>query len=556
MSDLPPPFGPFDAPPPFDPSGNPFQPADPFKSSAGRPFEQGAFELPGSSGAAPAPPAPPLPPGAPAPPPPELQQKREQGETPLSEYLWRRLESLEQELQGAQRQALESQSLLKNQEELKTQVETQLRLISEQVRREKAEKDIESEKSKAHGRVDALEKRLDEMHQTWAQLLREAIGSREGSNEQFIQEMRNLRSDVGSLQQQFGQMPQISPQIEQLKAAIPGGLARWEEDARRLELSVSSRLTEIERRMGEEMERQRDRVADLMRERAAVEQAIGEQRTQLHQEFMKERVSLLNQFQQQSGHLEEALERLLGARDGEANHVRQLGEMINSVERILREPPHAKDEVVRELDKEKRELMNTLKERAAQFHAFTTERREVERSLGESLLKFQRELDEARAHHVKLESRIAELQMQVQQADARAQIARQECDSKDQRFALLAQERDDLSRALMNEAGKVRDHLGRVAEADEAWSHRVEHSTRSAAEEKQKRIETEAELADLKARVQSLSDHLARALQEKDQVLHSSSAWQQEKENLMATLKKKDEMISMLSSTFKNLLKK
>ncbi len=552
MSDLPPPFGPFDAPPPFDPSGNPFQPADPFKGG----FEASAFEIPGSaSGAPPAPPAPP--PGAPAPPSPELQQQRGGGaETPLSEYLWRRLESLEQELQGAQRQSLESQSLLKNQEELKTQVETQLKLISEQVRREKAEKDTESEKSKAHGRVDALEKRLDEMHQTWAQLLREAIGSREGGQEQFLQEVRGLRGDVGALQQQFGQMPQIAPQIEQLKAQIPGGLARWEEDARRLEISVSSRLTEIERRMGEEMERQRDRVADLMRERAAVEQAIGEQRQQLHQEFMKERVSLLSQFQQQSSQLEEALEKILGAREGEGTQVRSLREMIERMERILKEPPHAKDEIVRELDHEKRELMNALKERAAQFHSFTTERREVERSLGESLLKFQRELDEARSHHVKLESRIAELQMHVQSADARAQIARQECDSKDQRFALLAQERDDLSRALMNEAGKVRDHLGRVAEADDAWAHRVEHSTKSAAEEKQKRIETEADLADLRSRVQSLSDHLARALQEKDQVLHNSSAWQQEKENLMATLKKKDEMISMLSSTFKNLLKK
>ncbi|MBI4346728.1 MAG: hypothetical protein HY553_07720 [Elusimicrobia bacterium] len=555
MSDLPPPFGPFEAPPPFDPGGNPFQPADPFKGGI---FEQGGFEIPGGSApGAPAPPAPP--PGAPeppVPPPPELQAKRAQGETPLSEYLWRRLESLEQELQAAQRQALESQGLLRNQEELKNQVETQLRLISEQVRREKAEKDIESEKSKAHGRVDALEKRLDEMHQTWAQLLREAIGSREGSNEALIQELRNLRSDVGALQQQFGQVPSIAPQIESLKASIPGGLARWEDDARRLELAVSGRLTEIERRMGEEMERQRDRVADLMRERAAVEQAIGEQRQQLHQEFMKERVSLLNHFKEQTGQLEQALEKVLGAREGEGSHVRVLREMAERLERILREPPHAKDEIVRELDQEKRDLMSQLKERAAQFHSFTMERREVERSLGESLLKFQRELDEARARHVQLESRIAELQMQVQAAEARATLARQESDSKDQRFALLAQERDDLARALMGEAGKVREHLSRVADADEAWAGRVEQSTKAAAEEKQKRIQIESELADLRARVQSLSDHLARALQEKDQVMHGANAWQQEKEQLLASLKKKDEMIAMLSSTFKNLLKK
>ncbi|MBI4423232.1 MAG: hypothetical protein HY554_05875 [Elusimicrobia bacterium] len=543
MSDVPPPFGPFDPPPPLGPGG-PFQ--------APTPFEPGSFESAGGL-------QPPAPPGAateaPAPPPAELRPGGA-GETPLSEYLWRRLEGMERELQASQRQALEAHALLTQQEELKVQVESQLKLLSGQVRREKIEKEVEEEKQRAHGRVDALEKRLDEMHHTWAQLLREAIGSRQGANEDVLEELRQLRGDLGAVQHTVGGLPEIMPQIHELKAQIPAGTARWEEDARRLEGAVSSRLAEIERRMSQEMELQRDRVADLQRERAAIEQALQTQRQQNHQEFMKERLSLLSQFNEQSTKLQEALEKVLGARDGEGAQLKTLKGLIERAERMATEPKHAKDEILRELEEEKRELLNALKERTAQFQAFTTERRDVERSLGESLLKFQRELDEARARHVGLEGRTADLQMQVQAGEARLLAARRESETKDERFAALAAERDELARALALEAEKVRESIQKLAGTDQGWAERVEQSGRAASEERQRRLQLEGELADLRARMQTLADQLARALQEKDLVAHESTSWKQEREQLQAALRKKDDMVAMLSSTLKNLLKK
>ena len=506
------------------------------------------------------PPEPPQPPQAapeaPAPPPQELRRSRSAGESPFTEYLYRRLDLMEHELKQSQLEALDARGQLKQQEELKSQVEAQLKLVSEQVRREKAEATIEQEKAQAHGRVDSLERRLDEMHNTWAQLLREAIGSREGSAEQTTEHLQALRAELGAMAQTLGATAQLGTQLHDLRAQIPAGTQRWEEDARRLESAVLARLTEIERRLADEMERQRDRSAELARERAAIQQGLEDQRRELMSEFAKERLSLLAQFHEESKRFGEALQQVQGVREGESDQARVLTDMIRHVEKMLAEPPHAKDEIVREIEQEKRDLMNALKERSAQFHAFTLERREVERTLGESLLKFQREFDEARAKHVALEARVADLGMQAQMSESRAQLAERDAANKDERFQALAAERDELAKALVLETGRMREQVERSAASEDAWADRLEATARQTAEEKHRRVEVESELADLRARIQSLSDNLARALQERDSVVHESAAWKHEKEQLAAALRKKDEMIGMLSSTFKNLIKK
>ena len=65
-----------------------------------------------------------------------------------------------------------------------------------------------------------------------------------------------------------------------------------------------------------------------------------------------------------------------------------------------------------------------------------------------------------------------------------------------------------------------------------------------------------ARVQDLKARLAALGDQLAKALQEKDQALSRGASWEGERARLLATLKEKDEVISMLNSTFQGLLKK
>ena len=61
-----------------------------------------------------------------------------------------------------------------------------------------------------------------------------------------------------------------------------------------------------------------------------------------------------------------------------------------------------------------------------------------------------------------------------------------------------------------------------------------------------------ATTADLRGQVATLSAHMTRALQDKA----TQASWDQERQELLATLKKKEEMIAMLSNTFQNLIKK
>ena len=49
---------------------------------------------------------------------------------------------------------------------------------------------------------------------------------------------------------------------------------------------------------------------------------------------------------------------------------------------------------------------------------------------------------------------------------------------------------------------------------------------------------------------------MTKALQDKDAVVNRFGAWSQEREKLLSTIREKDEMISMLSSTFQGMLKK
>ena len=62
--------------------------------------------------------------------------------------------------------------------------------------------------------------------------------------------------------------------------------------------------------------------------------------------------------------------------------------------------------------------------------------------------------------------------------------------------------------------------------------------------------------SDLRAKVATLSEHMARALQERDAVVARFADWERERQRLLDALKQKDGMVAMLSSAFQGSLKK
>jgi len=113
----------------------------------------------------------------PAPPRPELiaPPPRLPASTPMMDFFQKRVEMLERELAAERERATAASNLLGQQEALKNEVEGHLKGLTDQLRREKAERDGEEAKSHARVRVEALERRLDEMNATFAQLLKEAV---------------------------------------------------------------------------------------------------------------------------------------------------------------------------------------------------------------------------------------------------------------------------------------------------------------------------------------------------------------------------------------------
>ena len=73
-------------------------------------------------------------------------------------------------------------------------------------------------------------------------------------------------------------------------------------------------------------------------------------------------------------------------------------------------------------------------------------------------------------------------------------------------------------------------------------------------DEKEARLQAEQTISDLRAQSQTISDHMARVLREKEGADAEFAQWAQDREKLQAQLRKKDEMIGMLSSTFKNII--
>ncbi|MFC1679483.1 hypothetical protein ACFL2T_04660, partial [Elusimicrobiota bacterium] len=520
-------------------------------------------------------------PGSPRPPapPPAGMVRRE--ESPLMEYMRQRMEIMEREILKERERALGSEALLKQQEDLRNQVETQLKKISQQVRQEKTVRDLEDNKQQSVARVEALEKRLDEMHNTWAELLKDSVKRQEATHKSLAPEIRAftegmaaLRDELRVMKEGFSRLQEdvhpfssLASEVEGLRAAIPAASRRREAEDKALRDELSGmvdrigeglieRLDAIDRRVAQEVHEHQDRLATMSQERHALQESVEEQHHRIRQEHLKERVALESQFNDQVAGLKTSLESLAERQTGAADSIARLQDLSKKVHAILTQPAKAKDQMVQELEIEKRDLMAALKQRTEQLRAYTLERREVERSMGESLMDLNRQLELERSKHQQEKDHIASLENALQALRAQMELKEEEGKQKDQRFSALAEERDSLVRALTEEAEKVRKQIEDRTASDKLWEGRILDFQKAVADEREQRLAAEGAVSELRAQTQTLSDHIARVLRDKETTEKKFSEWDKERETLEETMHKKDEMIGMLSSTFQNLLKK
>lgn len=375
---------------------------------------------------------------------------------PLTAFLQRRLESLEQDLNDERERAHSAQSLLAQQENMRSEVDAQLKAISDQIRREKAERENLETRSHDQGRIDALEKRLDEMHQTWASILKESLGRK-----------------------------------------------------------------------------------DAVGEKTALLETFERQSHEMRQASMREQLAQQAHFNAQIAELLSRLDALKEDRVGSAALADELKTLI------LKSLPQSKGEIIARLEAENKELLKAVHERGEALRQYAAERRQVEESMGKSLMALNGELSAEREKARSVPRLTAELEHEAaalkdRLSDAFAALTRQE-----QRIASLVAERDELSKSLIDEAGRLRQQIDERRASEERLTHRIN-------EEMSNRLA----VAELRSQIATLTEHMAKALQEKDAALKMGEGWRGEREQLLSALRKKEEMLAMLSTTFQGMLKK
>lgn len=521
-------------------------------------------------------PQPPVPPRPvpPAPPRPELiaPPARLPAATPMMDFFQKRVEALERELAAERERAAAATSLLSQQEALKNEVEGHLKGLTDQLRREKAERDGEEAKSHARGRVEALERRLDEMNATFAQLLKEAVTRQSPAAAivpvealgaeltVFRRTIKDVADQVTRWRDEMKELPALLPEVRSIAARIP-------EDERRFEDQISNRLDQFasklqgtlsdwERRHDLELRKQDDRLQSLVDERAALSKMWEQQGHQIRTEFLKERISRETAISDQVAELAKRLDAVnLSQREAGAGAA-SVREALDHVVRILTATPKAKDEVIVELEAEKAELLKAMRERHEQLRLVLDERRAIEKTMGDSLVALSAQLEAERARTRAADARHEETKGGIETLQNRIADLERAVAERDSRALSLGAERDELTRALVAEAEKVRKALDERAAADERWHQRVLEVQRKVEEETARASQEAASTGDLRAKVATLSEHMARALQERDAVVARFADWERERQRLLDALKQKDGMVAMLSSAFQGSLKK
>lgn len=491
------------------------------------------------------------------------------GVTPVMDFFQRRVETLERELALERERASAAQNLLGHQESLKNEVDAHLKALTDQLKREKSERDNDEARSRSSGRVEALEKRLDEMNSTFAQLLKEAVTSREGgpSTGALAAELAAFR---GALKDGMDGVARWRGELRELTQIVPAvqGLAeRLPQDEKLFEESVGRRLDEFAARLArslEDMKRAQEagragidaRVEAIERERVDLTRAWEAQARSLREEQFKDRVAREAELSRQISELASRFAELSAAQEGSARGADGVRQGLDRVVSILTATPKAKDAIISELEDEKNQMAALARDRQEALRRFAAERREVETSMGDGLLKLTAQLEDERARTRAAEAGAAARLGEIETLKARLTDLERGAADRDARLLQLSAERDELARALMAEADKVRRGLEERRDADLAAEARLNELRQKLGEEASRRASAEGGAFDARSQMGALADQSARAMKERDAVLARFSEWDKERQRLLDVIRKKDEMISLLSATFQGALKK
>jgi DNA repair exonuclease SbcCD ATPase subunit len=490
----------------------------------------------------------------------------------MMDFFQRRVEALERELTLERERAAAAQGLLSQQEALRSEVDAQLKTLSEQLRREKGEREGEEARSHSRGRIEALEKRLDEMNATFAQLLKEAVARRDDAAASpsaaalaaelsaFRAALKDGMDGVARWRGELRELAQLVPQVQSLSERLP-------ENERNFDESVGRRLDEFAARMTRTLEDWRrtsdqdrasldERLEALARERVELARLWETQARTSREEQFKDRVGREAEVSRQIGELASRLSELAAGQQGAERGHDSVRQGLERVIQILTATPKAKDMVIQELEAEKAELAKALDERHDALRRFTEDRRAMEKSMGDGLVKLTVQLEEERARTRASDARAAELMGNVETLKARLADAERATADRDARLQSLGAERDELARSLVAEADKVRRAVEERRDADAAADARLAELRRRLDDEAGRRAAAEGAAADARAQMGALAEQTARSLQERDSTLAKFSDWERERQRLMDVVRKKDEMIGLLSSTFQGALKK
>lgn len=491
------------------------------------------------------------------------------GLTPMMDFFQRRVEALEKDLAVERERALTAQNLLSQQDALRSEVDSHLRALTDQLKREKAERDGDEARTRSQGRVDALEKRLDEMHHTFAELLKDAVAKRDALPGQALESLgaelavfrrtvKDVSEQVNRWRDEMKDLPQVLPRVEEISRRIPQDEERFEAHiARRLD-QFSQRITETladwERRQELELQKQQERMLELTRERAATARLWEEQAHQITREQERGRAARESEVAAALAALAEKLDAVSDGQRSKAAGQASLQESLERIAQRLSERPHAKDQVIAALEEEKEDLRRALRERHDALRRYSEERRSVEKSLGDGLVAAHAQLDAERERASAAESRAAALKGTLSGLEARVAELEQAVAERERRLESGAAERDQLVRSLVAESEKVRAGLASRAEAEERWNSKVQELQARVDAEVARRQDESGALSDLRLKLAAVTEQMARAMQERDATVARFAEWEADRKRLLEALRQKDEMVSMLSAAFHGAL--
>ncbi|MBI3551400.1 MAG: hypothetical protein HY077_02680 [Elusimicrobia bacterium] len=508
--------------------------------------------------------------------------------TPMMDFFSRRLEALERELSVEREKARSAQSQILQQEALRGDVEGHLKAMTEQLRREKAEREAEDMKSHARGRIDALEKRLDEMHQSWVTLLKEAVTSREtgtkdiSTSQQALAKEQNVLSQeqallktaisgltgtIGSLMEQIGAwrsetqaFTRLLPELKSLSSELPEGSRRFEGEIAKMLGAFSADLRErmAAWQRGQELDAQRqtERLRQLGQERETMQHAWEESNHGLRAEQLKERTAREAQLEGRIAELGGRFQELLLSQQKAAVDAGRVREDLAKTISMLTTPPKAKDAIIAGLEQERDDLLKALDERTREVHLQLEGRRHAEKAMGDALAALDLDMKSEREKTNLSSSRITELEFENAKLKDEVAMHGRSLVEKDRQLGAMASERDSLARSLVEEAQKVRAFLEDRTLSEEAWRAKFGQLEQRITSEIELRAKETTVAAELRAQYATLAEHLTRAIQERDAVSGRTEDFEAERHKLTSAVRQKDEMISLLNAAFQNMLKK